>query len=69
MSVRISNNTLDVFNPATGDDITSVPITSLSELDPILNFSNKTAERYNFSSFYHRQKIMTWMMNLNEYQK
>ena len=25
MSVRISNNTLEVFNPATGEEITSLP--------------------------------------------
>ena len=59
MSVRISNNTLDVFNPATGEDLISLPITSLSELDSILNTANKTAESYNFSSFYHRQNLMT----------
>ena len=59
MSVRISNTTLDVFNPATGEDLLSLPISSLSELDSILNTANKTAESYNFSSFYHRQKLMT----------
>ncbi len=59
MSVRISNNTLDVFNPATGEDLISFPISSLSELDSFLNTANKTAESYNFSSFYYRQKLMT----------
>ena len=59
MSVRISNNTLDVFNPATGEDLISLPISSLSELDSFLNTANKTAESYNFSSFYYRQKLMT----------
>ena len=59
MSVRISNNTLNVFNPATGEDLISLPLSSLSELDSILNTANKTAESYNFSSFYLRQKLMT----------
>ena len=63
MSVRISNNTLDVFNPATGEDLTSISISSLSELDSILNTANKTAESYNFSSFYRRQKLMAQFRN------
>ena len=58
MSVRISNNTLDVFDPATGEDLKSIPISTLSELDSILNIANITAENYNFSSFYRRQKLM-----------
>ena len=58
MSVRISNNTLDVFKPATGEDLMSLPISSLSELDSILNIASKTAENYNFSSFYRRQKLI-----------
>ena len=59
MSVRISNNTLEVFNPATGEDITSLPISPLSELDSILNTAQEAAESYNFSSFYRRQKLTT----------
>ena len=59
MSVRIINNTLEVFNPATGEDITSLPMSSLSELDSIFNTAEKAAESYNYSSFYRRQKLMT----------
>ena len=58
MSVRISDNTLEVFNPATGEDLASLPILSLSDLDSILDTANKAAEKYNFSSFYHRQRLM-----------
>ena len=63
MSVRISNNTLEVFNPATGEDLSSVPITSLSDLDSILNTAREAAENYNYSSFYYRQKL------INEFRK
>jgi len=59
MSVRISDNTLKVFNPATGEEITKLSMSSLSELDSILHTAKQAAERYNFSSFYHRQKLMT----------
>jgi len=59
MSVRISNNTLEVFNPATGEDITSLHMTSLPELDSIFNTAKKAAESYNYSSFYRRQKLTT----------
>ena len=59
MSVRISNNTLEVFNPATGEDITSIPMSSLSELDSIFNTAEKAAKSYNYSSFYRRQKLTT----------
>ena len=45
MSVRISNNTLEVFSPATGEDLASIPILSLSELDSILDTANKAAEK------------------------
>jgi len=58
MSVRISNNILEVFNPATGEDLTQLPITSLQELDSILQIAKAGAEGYNYSSFFHRQKLM-----------
>ena len=57
MSVRISNNTLEVFNPATGEDLKSLPISTLSELDSIFNIANHTAENYNFSSFYRLGEV------------
>ena len=59
MSVRISNNILEVFNPATNEELTSIPMSSLSELDSILNTAQKTKESYNYSSFYRRQKLIT----------
>ena len=39
MSVRISNNTLEVFNPVTGEDLTQIPMTSVQELDSILQIA------------------------------
>ena len=50
---------LEVFNPASGEDLSSVPITSLSDLDSTLNIARETAESYNYSSFFRRQKLMT----------
>ena len=58
MSVRISNNTLEVFNPATGEDLTQFSMTSLQELDSILQTAKAGAKNYNYSSFFHRQKLM-----------
>ena len=59
MSVRISNNTMEVFNPATGEDITNISMTTLQELDSILQTAKAGAENYNYSSFFCRQKLMT----------
>ena len=59
MSVRISNNTMEVFNPETGEDITNISMTTLQELDSILQTAKAGAENYNYSSFFHRQKLMT----------
>ena len=59
MSVRITNHSLEVFNPATGEDLSSVPITILPDLDSILNIAREAAENYNYSSFFRRQKLMT----------
>ena len=59
MSVRISNNTMEVFNPATGEDITNISMTTLQELDSILQKAKIEAEIYNYSSFFRRQKLMT----------
>ncbi|SVD96821.1 uncharacterized protein METZ01_LOCUS449675, partial [marine metagenome] len=58
MSVRISESTLQIFNPATGEDISSISITPISELKTILQNAKNEADWYNFSSFYHRQKLM-----------
>ena len=58
MSVRISESTLNVFNPATKEDISSIPMTSIPELQSILQSTKEAADRYNFSSFFLRQKLM-----------
>ena len=59
MSVRISNNTMGVFNPATGEDITQISMTNLQDLESILQKAKAAAENYNYSSFYRRQNLMT----------
>ena len=59
MSVRNSNNIMQVFNPATGEDITNISMTTLQELDSILQTAKAGAENYNYSSFFRRQKLMT----------
>jgi len=58
MSVRISNNTMEVFNPATSEGIQQIPMTSLKELQNILESLKRGAESYNYSSFFLRQKLM-----------
>ena len=52
MSVRISNNTMEVFNPATGEDITQISMTNLQDLESILQKAKATAENYNYSRFF-----------------
>ena len=59
MSVRISNNTMEVFNPATGENITQISITTLQDLESILQKAKAASENYNYSSFYRRQNLMT----------
>jgi len=58
MSVRISESTLHIFNPATKENISSIHITSESELQTILNNAKEAASNYNYSSFFYRQKLM-----------
>ena len=58
MSVRISESTLNIFNPANGENISSIPMTTIPELQRILKIAVEAAERYNISSFYHRQKLI-----------
>ena len=58
MSVRISESTLQVFNPATREDISSIPMTTVLELQTILQNTKSAASYYNFSSFSQRQKLM-----------
>ena len=58
MSVQIRKSLLNIFNPATGDQISSLPITSFRELEIILDNANKIASTYNSSSFFYRQHLM-----------
>ncbi len=58
MSVRITESTLNVFNPTTGEDISSIPMTDIPQLRSILQSAKDAADRYNFSSFYRRQKLV-----------
>ncbi len=58
MSVRIKNDILYIFNPATGEDIDSIESTSLDKVDKIINFASEKARTYNQSSFYDRTKII-----------
>ena len=53
MSVRISESTLHIFNPATKENISSIPITTELELQTILNNARDAASHYNFSSFFY----------------
>ena len=50
MSVRISNNTMGVFNPATGEDITQISITNLQDLESILQKAKAAAEAPTFTN-------------------
>ena len=58
MSVRIKNDILYIFNPATGEDIDSIESTSLKNVDKIINSASEKARIYNQSSFYDRTKII-----------
>ena len=59
MSVRISNNTMEVFNPSTREELEQISMTTLQELNSILQKAQAGAESYNYSSFFRRQKLMT----------
>ena len=59
MSVRISNNTMEVFNPATGEDLTQISLTTLQDLESTLQIAKTASADYNYSSFYRRQNLMT----------
>ena len=59
MSVRISNNTMEVFNPATGEDLTQMSLTTLQDLESTLQIAKTASADYNYSSFYRRQNLMT----------
>ncbi len=58
MSTQISESMLNVFNPATGEKISSIPITTIPELQSIMKIAVEAANRYNISSFYHRQRLI-----------
>ena len=59
MSVRISNDVLQVFNPVNQEELSTLPITSLQELNEKLHIAKTAAENYNFSSFFRRQKLLS----------
>ena len=59
MSVRISNNIMEVFNPATGEDLTQISLTTLQDLESTLQIAKTASADYNYSSFYRRQNLMT----------
>ena len=59
MSVRISNDTMEVFNPATGEDLTQISLTTLQDLESTLQIAKTASADYNYSSFFHRQNLMT----------
>ena len=58
MSSRITNETLEVYNPTTGENLSKIKITSKSELEDIFKLSKKVAKQYNVSSLYYRKKII-----------
>ena len=58
MSVNISKGKLQVFNPATGKEISVIPMTSSNELQIILQNAKEACD-YNLSSLYYRKKLMT----------
>ena len=53
MSVRIKNDILYIFNPATGEDIDSIESTSLHKVDKIINSASEKARTYNPVSYTH----------------
>ena len=59
MSVRISNDVLQVFNPVNQEELSTIPITSSQELEEKLHTAKTAAEDYNFSSFFRRQKLIS----------
>lgn len=59
MSVRIENNILNVFNPATGKDVGTIPISTINEMNAIFTASKKAAVDYNISSLHYRGRLVT----------
>ncbi len=59
MSVHISNELLQIFNPVSGEELSTIPITPLEGLESILKTAKTKAEAYNFSSFFRRQKLIS----------
>jgi len=58
MSVRIENNILHIFNPATGEDIDSIESTSPDKVNEIIDTASEIAKTYNRSSFFERTKYI-----------
>ena len=59
MSVRISNDFLNVFNPVTKEDLSSIPLTSNDVLESKLQVAKNAAEKFNLSSFFQRQRLIS----------
>ena len=58
MSVKIKNNILHIFNPATGEGIDSIESTSLDRVNKIIEIASEKAKKYNQSSLYERTKYI-----------
>ena len=64
---------MKIFNPATDEELDQISITTIQELDSILERAKTSAKIYNFSNFFHRQKLMKQLQKgqrilLGEYQ-
>ncbi len=62
MSVKINKNFLEVYNPATGKNFASVPMTSMSDLNTILDVAELAAKKFNYSSLSYRRKLVNRFM-------
>jgi len=58
MSAKIIDNKLYLYNPINKKNIGSIPITSDTEFQIILNNAKLESLKYNFSNFFDRQKII-----------
>ena len=58
MSVKIIESNLNVYDPLTGKEITSIPMTSNQELDEIFLRAKKSANYFNHSDIFIRKAII-----------
>ena len=59
MSSRIKKDTIEVYNPSTGEELGTIKKNSLSDLNSIFIKSQNAAKKYNYSNLYFRKKIIT----------